>query len=264
MNTGCKKPSEAEANGLSYVYHPSFEGSDGATDWTAPAGSADVDALDFMPDDVTRGLARRMHYAAWRASHAVNRRQAARWRRRYYELRNQIVVGNRRLVYKAVRRWSAAARMADDFVGECQVVLIRSVTAFNPWLEIRFSTYAYTCLMRALSRLSRRQAADRLAHSVSLDALPCNEPCCAASPDEPADPRLARLGELFDRTPALLTAREQLILSRRFHLGGESRPAETLEQLGHTLGLSKERVRQVQKGALRKLREALTSAVPVS
>ena len=50
-----------------------------------------------------------------------------------------------------------------------------------------------------------------------------------------------------------LPPREQLILRRRYGFGGEE--DHTLEQIGQSLGLSLERVRQLQVGALQKLRE---------
>jgi len=215
-----------------------------------------------MPDDVTRALAKRMHYAAWRVSNATTRREATRWRRAYIEARNGIVVGNRKLSFRAVQKWASCGLPADDLVGECQLVLIKAVAAYNPWLGVRFSTYAFTCLMRALSRLAQRHAADRLSRSRSLESLPYGEPAhhdCA----EAADPRLDCLGQFLQGGAQLLTAREKLVISRRYLLNDKNQ-TETLEQVGRDLGLSKERVRQVQKTALLKLRGALTSVVPVS
>jgi RNA polymerase primary sigma factor len=49
-----------------------------------------------------------------------------------------------------------------------------------------------------------------------------------------------------------LTPREQLVLKLRFGLGGE--PPRTLIQVSQVLGVSKERVRQIQDRALKKLR----------
>jgi RNA polymerase sigma factor (sigma-70 family) len=60
----------------------------------------------------------------------------------------------------------------------------------------------------------------------------------------------------------LLTSREKTVLRLRYcHVDG--RP-DTLEQVGRNLGLSKERVRQLQSAALGKLREALLAEVPLS
>jgi RNA polymerase sigma factor (sigma-70 family) len=50
-----------------------------------------------------------------------------------------------------------------------------------------------------------------------------------------------------------LSDREQLILRLRYGLGGEEE--HTLEQIGQSLGLSRERVRQLEARALKKLRE---------
>jgi RNA polymerase primary sigma factor len=50
-----------------------------------------------------------------------------------------------------------------------------------------------------------------------------------------------------------LSDREQLILRLRYGLGGEEE--HTLEQIGQNLGLSRERVRQLEARALKKLRE---------
>jgi RNA polymerase primary sigma factor len=214
-----------------------------------------------MPDDVTRDFSKRMHYAAWRVNEATTQREATRWRRAYIESRNGIVVGNRKLIFKAVQKWASCGLPADDLVGECQLVLIKAVAAYNPWLGIRFSTYAFTCLMRALSRLAQRQAADRFSRSRSLESLPHGEPAhheCA----EAADPRLDCLNQVLQDNAQFLTAREKLVISRRYLVNDHE--TETLEQVGRDLGLSKERVRQVQKTALLKLREALTSAAPVS
>lgn len=50
-----------------------------------------------------------------------------------------------------------------------------------------------------------------------------------------------------------LDEREKKIITYRFGINGEQ--TKTLEQLGHIMGFSKERIRQLEEGALRKLRE---------
>ena len=177
------------------------------------------------------------------------------WRRQYYAFRDRIVLGNHKLIYRAVRRWSPPAVWADDMVGDCQIVLIQAAAAYNPWIGIRFSTYAFTCLMRALSRLSQRHAADRLSKSLSLEVLPDGEPRDFDAPETPWS-RLQRIDEFLRDGHDLLSPREKQVLSRRFCLD-ERVQSGTLEQVGRELGLSKERVRQVQASALGKLRKAL-------
>ncbi len=75
----------------------------------------------------------------------------------------------------------------------------------------------------------------------------------SAAPDNGLDGDRMRSGVGF--LIGALTSREQLILRLRYGLGGEEE--HTLEQIGQSLGLSRERVRQLEARALKKLRETL-------
>jgi len=63
--------------------------------------------------------------------------------------------------------------------------------------------------------------------------------------------------ELVRELVGTLNAREQVILRRRFALDGGD--PVTLEQIGEDFGLTRERIRQLEAAALRKLRERLES-----
>jgi RNA polymerase sigma factor (sigma-70 family) len=247
----------ARRDGPHFLYHPSFAEADAGRAYGGEPAAGEESA-GFLPDDATRDCTKRMHYAGWRAARAGSGREAARWRRRYYDCRDRIVLGNRKLAYRAVQKWSPPRQLADDMAAECQVVLIKAVVAYNPWLGIRFSTYAFTCLMRALSRLSQRQAADRLSRCLSLDAL--RGDFGPVTPEEPAASGHPRVDEFLRPGHTLLTPREKTVLIRRYC--PEEGRAGTLEQVGHELGLSKERVRQLQTAALGKLRVALAAEAP--
>jgi RNA polymerase primary sigma factor len=81
-------------------------------------------------------------------------------------------------------------------------------------------------------------------------------------PDSADDPREA-LGSLLQRRADLvsvlddLAPNERSVLRRRFGLEGE--PPETLEAIGRRLGLTRERVRQIESAGLRKLRALLAA-----
>lgn len=244
---------------IRFVFHPSFTSREDAAQWRG-AWPETADEQEFaaghMPDETTRACARRMHYAAHRAERARRPAEVQLWRRRYFALRDRIILGNRKLVFGAVRKRLYQSQAADDLIGECYLVMIKAVAAYNPWIGIRFSTYAFTCLMRALSRLGQRSLADKLSRYLSLDQLGSDGP--VETPDDaPTADGGPRVEEFLRDDHPLLTPREKTVIRRRFQLSDGS---PTLENVGRDLGLSKERVRQVQAIALDKIRQALMSA----
>ena len=241
-----------------YIYHSSFEEPGAEKSYGSVPANDETESTVFMSDDVTREFTKRMHYAGWRVNIAAKRKEVILWTQRYLDCRNRIVLGNRKLTFKAVQKWRPAQQFADDMAAECQIVLIKAVSAFSPWLGIRFSTYAFTCLMRALSRLSQRYAADRLSHATTLESLPFGEPFYVGQ-EESSSPRMATIGKYLREEDTLLSQREKLVLLRRYHPHDNRAKLETLEKVGQDLGLSKERVRQVQMSALEKLRNALSA-----
>jgi RNA polymerase primary sigma factor len=60
----------------------------------------------------------------------------------------------------------------------------------------------------------------------------------------------------LDRAMTDLNPREQAILRLRFGIGGQG--TSTLEEVGHRFGLTRERIRQIEGHALKKLRQART------
>jgi RNA polymerase sigma factor (sigma-70 family) len=246
---------------LYFVYHSTFAAPDAEELYGGDPAKEDDASLGFMPDEETRDCTKRMHYAAWRITTAETPRQASSWRRRYYDCRDRVMLGNRKLSFRAVQKWRPPPRLAEDMAAECLLVLIKAVAAFNPWLNIRFSTYALTCLMRALSRLSHRHAVDGLSRALHLEAFSFGEPGYIPQ-EEPSLWRFCTVEKYLRADQTLLTEREKSVLRRRYQLQDYGSKVETLEQLGRELGLSKERVRQVQMSALKKLREALLAAAP--
>ncbi len=74
-----------------------------------------------------------------------------------------------------------------------------------------------------------------------------------AEAPEQVTAELARATELGDALNAL-EPRMRLVLERRYGLDGK--PSQTLEDLGNDLGITRERVRQLENKALRELRRS--------
>lgn len=209
-----------------------------------------------LPDEETRELAKRMHYAAYRLNRARNSAEKRTWGERYLDLRNQIVVGNRKLVYRAVHSRVRDPQHAEDCIAECHLVMIRVVASYNPFLGIRFSTFAFTCLLRELTRMVQKQIKDRLRQAASFDLSLLDENL-EAKPNEEQFESLG-LDRFLSAEHSLLSYREKQVLSQRFGFtsGGSTRK---LSDIGNDLKISKERVRQVQINGLEKLRESLSA-----
>ncbi|MGY8736217.1 MAG: sigma-70 family RNA polymerase sigma factor [bacterium] len=106
--------------------------------------------------------------------------------------------------------------------------------------------------LEALDRLSREAISLESNVAGTEKRLEDFVPDAAASrPDGGIDDDRMRMG--VGSLIGSLTPREQLILRLRYGLGGEEE--HTLEQIGQSLGLSRERVRQLEARALKKLRE---------
>jgi RNA polymerase sigma factor (sigma-70 family) len=240
-----------------FVDHPSFHEKDAITLYRR-AGTSEgaATSTSHLPDEVTRELAKAMHYAAYRLREARNTIKARHWRQRYDELRNQIVLGNRKLIFRAVHSRVRDPQLAEDCAAECHIVMIRAVAAYNPWLGIRFSTYAFTCLLRELTRLVQKQTKDRLRQAVSFDDSLAEGAFEAEANDAGFQDSDASLVKFFAEDHALLTEREKQVLSQRFGFNSDGSTV-TLKDIGSELKISKERVRQLQNSGLGKLREVV-------
>jgi RNA polymerase primary sigma factor len=77
----------------------------------------------------------------------------------------------------------------------------------------------------------------------------------------PDDDMMTMSKEELERMMRRLDARDRNILEMRFGLNGE--PERTLEEIGHTVGLSRQRVRQIIESSLRRIRR-LNGRMPKS
>lgn len=175
------------------------------------------------------------------------------WEQRWQALRGHIVEMNMGLAYSVVHRVGSRKVNEDDLLSDALLGLTRAVDQFNPWKGYRFSTYACTVIARDLMRRCKRETAYRklfpVQHEVTLERP-------GRKPDHGTELYVERLQRVINSNTCNLTELESRILSQRFPEDPESRL--TFLEIGASVGLSKERVRQIQNIALQKLRKVLT------
>jgi RNA polymerase primary sigma factor len=166
-------------------------------------------------------------------------------------LKNQIIRANLRLVVSLVRKLSGPNQEFAELVSDGYLALIRAIEKFDFSRGYKFSTYASWAIMRNLSRDSRRnRRRDRLVtgYETMLVTAPDhrNDECLREREQKWCQQAVrAMLGGLNDRD-------RQIIVSR-FGLEGTGR--KTLAELGKELGITKERVRQLETRACARLRK---------
>ncbi len=166
-------------------------------------------------------------------------------------VKNQIIRANLRLVVSLVKKLSGPNQDFAELVSDGYLALIRAIEKFDFSRGYKFSTYASWVIMNNLSRDLRRNHWRDLfvtGYEAMLEAAPDhrNDECLREREQEWCQQAIrGMLGRLNDR--------ERQIIVSRFGLEGTSR--KTLSQLGKELGITKERVRQLEIRACAKLRE---------
>jgi RNA polymerase primary sigma factor/RNA polymerase sigma factor len=177
---------------------------------------------------------------------------------RYYdeivEIKNRIVRANLRLVVSIAKRRVSPGDSFFDLVSDGNMSLIRAVEKFDYARGNKFSTYASWAIMKNYARTipDEHKRRDRF-RAADMELL---QSAADRREDEyqqrlAASDRIAQVGKFLDR----LDQREQTIIIRRYGLD-HGREPQTLKEVGSALGVTKERVRQIEAKALEKLREA--------
>jgi RNA polymerase primary sigma factor/RNA polymerase sigma factor len=172
--------------------------------------------------------------------------------------KNQIIAANLRLVVSIAKRYVGRAADFFDLVSDGNMSLIRAAEKFDVSRGNKFSTYASWAIMKNFARTipaeRRRQDRFRTSHSEMLSAA--EDMRTDQNEQESAQiQRESQVERILDR----LDEREREIVTTRFGLIRGHEPL-MLAQVGAAMGVSKERIRQIQLRAMSRLREAAKEA----
>ena len=167
-------------------------------------------------------------------------------------VKNQVIRSNLRLVVSIAKRHVGPSNNFFELVSDGNMSLIRAVEKFDYSRGNKFSTYASWAIMKNFARTipEENYRRDRFVtgHEEMFETAADNR-----ADEHEYESALKRMQEAVKGMLGRLDERERRIIISRYGLGGASE--QTLEQLGRELGITKERVRQIEARAQDKLRK---------
>jgi RNA polymerase primary sigma factor len=247
---------------------------------TPPAGTRQVAARAMAPAGLPSYLAslydapllsreqeshlfRKMNYLKYRASKIRNsldpvRAEAAdldeieRLEAEALDLKNQIIRANLRLVVSIAKKRLGGSTDFFELVSDGNMSLIGAVDKFDFSRGFKFSTYASWAVMKNFARAGADETSRR-GRFVTGQEEALEHAADHRSAEHELESDYGRDRHAVYKLVGKLNQRERRILVGRYGIGGASEL--TLAQLGKELGISKERVRQLESRAHEKLRQ---------
>jgi len=184
------------------------------------------------------------------------------WHRKAEAYRDQITQTNLALVLAMAKRTRLSEVDFSDLVSEGNMALLRAVDKFDVARGFKFSTYACRAILKAFSRAGVKLSKYRQIFPTDFDPKLEKSDFMARRREGHEDDCVDEIRRIINENRASLSDIEQSVIEHRFALGHrrEVQPDAsplTLEQVGQIIGVTKERVRQIQNKALEKIRQTL-------
>ncbi len=186
-------------------------------------------------------------------------RELLEWGTLAQELRAQIIQFNLPLVLSMAKRSRLSGLDFNDLVSEGNFALMRSVDKFDVSRGFKFSTYACRAILKSFSRVAMKAGRYRGLFPVELNTDLERSDYVETRRMGVEEDCLDELKHILAANLADLTEVERTVIKERFAIGPvvDEQGTKTLEQVGRMIGVTKERVRQIQNKALDKIRHTL-------
>lgn len=206
----------------------------------------------LLDSDQELHLFRRYNYHKYKAMQFLesnNLRSAAIELKKSDSVSRTLTSANARLAISLVKPYLKDRRNAEDIVSEAYILIMRSVDYFNWILGNQFSTYATWVVRRGLSRFVGNLYTNNRRYVNAGEFEFDNKIANGSGYDD--EIRYQNSLDLIDKVLMFCSDREQQILRMRFLEG------KTLEEVGDVMGVTKERIRQIQAASLEKIRASI-------
>ena len=178
-----------------------------------------------------------------------------RWYRRSEVIREQIAETNLALVLAMAKRTRMSEVDFADLVSEGNMALLRAVDKFDAGRGYKFSTYACRAILKAFSRQGMKLSKYRQRFPTDFDPKLERSNYLETKRAEFEKDAADEVRRIVLENRADLTDVERTVIEHRFGLeSGEGEKPMTLEQVGQIIGVTKERVRQIQNKAMEKIK----------
>ena len=174
------------------------------------------------------------------------------WKQRMQRVKHRIITANLRLVVSVAKQHMGKMVSFHDLISEGNMCLLRAVEKFDYARGNKFSTYATWALRKRYARAIPRETHVLSRFVTGMDEMFESVVVRSANPVEEQD-FLQAIKSGIRSIVEKLPERERKIIGWRFGLDNNTEPM-TLEQIGQKFGLTRERIRQIESQALRKLR----------
>jgi RNA polymerase sigma factor (sigma-70 family) len=183
------------------------------------------------------------------------------WHRRFEHFREYLVRTNLALVLAMAKRTRLGDVDFAEIVSEGNMALLRAVDKFNVDRGFKFSTYACRAILKAFSRTSMKSSRHKSRFPVEFEPDLEKSDWSDRKRDMVEEDCVDELKQIVDRNLAELSDVEQTVIRRRFNWEQQEESPLTLEEVGKIIGVTKERVRQIQNKALIKIRNVMEEGV---
>jgi RNA polymerase primary sigma factor len=169
------------------------------------------------------------------------------------EIKNFLIRSNLRLVVSIAKKHMKPNCNFFEMVSDGNISLIRAIEKFDFTRGFKFSTYASWAIMKNFARSipAEYTQLDRFRTGNEEVFQQVKDPRSESLHDEFVNKRQQ---EAIVEILSQLDPRERDIIVSRYGLK-DGKPPQTLEQVGQKLGVTKERIRQLETRALQKLRK---------